>query len=57
MIRWMNTLIPQIKALGYVDKIFWNHGEGVGLFSFLCGQDTMKREVELLGWDGSGNPR
>ena len=34
MIGWMNTVIPQIKALGYVDKIFWNHGESVCLFPF-----------------------
>lgn len=24
---YMNTLIPQIVALGYVEKIFWNSGE------------------------------
>ena len=24
---WLNTLIPQIVALGYVDKVFWNWGE------------------------------
>lgn len=27
MIGWMNTVVPQIAALGYVDKIFWNNGE------------------------------
>ncbi len=27
IISWLNTLIPQIVKLGYVDKIFWNCGE------------------------------
>ena len=27
IIAWLNTLVPQIVALGYVDKIFWNCGE------------------------------
>ena len=27
MINYMNTLLPQIQALGYVDKVFWNCGE------------------------------
>lgn len=31
MVNWMNTLIPQLVALGYVEKIFWNSGEaGLG---------------------------
>jgi len=29
MIKWMQTVVPQLAALGYVDKIFWNHGEYV----------------------------
>ena len=29
VINWMQTLIPQIVNLGYVDRIFWNHGESV----------------------------
>ena len=29
MINWMQTVIPQIVALGYVDRIFWNSGEYV----------------------------
>ena len=33
MISWMQTVIPQIVALGYVDRIFWNSGEYVSLFS------------------------
>ena len=32
IVNWANTLIPQIIALGYVEKIFWNCGEhGQGL--------------------------
>ena len=27
IVSWLNTLIPQIVKLGYVDKIFWNCGE------------------------------
>lgn len=27
IISWLNTLIPQIVELGYVDRIFWNCGE------------------------------
>ena len=27
IVSWMNTLVPEIVALGYVDKIFWNCGE------------------------------
>lgn len=27
IVSWLNTLVPQIVALGYVDKIFWNCGE------------------------------
>lgn len=27
MANYMGTLIPQILALGYVEKIFWNSGE------------------------------
>ncbi|KAL9116723.1 MAG: hypothetical protein Q9187_006748 [Circinaria calcarea] len=27
VINWMQTLLPQIVALGYVDRVFWNHGE------------------------------
>jgi len=27
MANYMSTLIPQILALGYVDKVFWNSGE------------------------------
>lgn len=30
IVNWMNTLIPQIQALGYVEKIFWNCGESSG---------------------------
>ena len=29
LITYMETLLPQIKALGYVEKIFWNSGEHV----------------------------
>lgn len=29
MINWMQTVIPQIVQLGYVDRIFWNSGEYV----------------------------
>lgn len=39
IISWANTLIPQIIALGYVDKIFWNCGEqgsGVNGAADLC---------------------
>ena len=43
MIGWMNTLIPQIKALGYVDKIFWNHGESVSLLIFPCARKCGER--------------
>ena len=25
--EYINTLIPQIAALGYVEKVFWNSGE------------------------------
>ena len=32
IIQWMNTLLPQLKALGYVEKVFWNCGEhGAGI--------------------------
>ena len=34
VIGWMQALMPQIVALGYVDKVFWNAGEWVR-FSFL----------------------
>ena len=27
VVSWLNTLIPEIVALGYVEKIFWNCGE------------------------------
>ena len=27
IVNWAKTLIPQIQALGYVEKIFWNCGE------------------------------
>lgn len=27
IVSWLNTLIPQIVQLGYVDKVFWNCGE------------------------------
>ncbi|MCJ1479513.1 hypothetical protein MMC13_008199 [Lambiella insularis] len=27
VINWMQTLLPQIVNLGYVDKVFWNSGE------------------------------
>lgn len=29
VISWMQSLLPQIVALGYVDRVFWNHGESV----------------------------
>ena len=40
MINWMQTLLPQILKLGYVEKVFWNNGAWVCLillsgFSFL----------------------
>lgn len=31
MIKWMQTVVPQVAALSYVDKIFWNHGSYVSL--------------------------
>ena len=31
MINWMQTLLPELVALGYVERIFWNHGENVSL--------------------------
>ena len=31
VINWMQTVIPQIVALGYVDRVFWNSGEYVSL--------------------------
>ncbi|MCJ1395295.1 Glucose-repressible protein [Xylographa bjoerkii] len=39
VINWMQTLIPQIVNLGYVDRVFWNHGESNSLYpgnSGLC---------------------
>ena len=33
MINWMQTVIPQILQLGYVDRIFWNSGEYVSSIS------------------------
>ncbi|MCJ1398381.1 hypothetical protein MMC11_001579 [Xylographa trunciseda] len=27
VINWMQTLLPQIVNMGYVDRVFWNHGE------------------------------
>ena len=27
IVSWLNTLVPQIVALGYLDRIFWNCGE------------------------------
>ena len=27
VIDWMNKVIPEIQALGYVEKVFWNCGE------------------------------
>ena len=32
VINWMQTLIPQIVNLGYVDRIFWNFGEWVSRY-------------------------
>lgn len=29
VINWMQTVVPRLVALGYVDRIFWNTGEHV----------------------------
>ena len=53
MIQWMNTLLPQIKALGYVEKVFWNCGEhGAGI----DGTPNGPCNPSLTNDDGSATP-
>lgn len=35
VINWMQTVVPRLVGLGYVDRIFWNTGEHVS-FSVQC---------------------
>lgn len=33
MVGWMQSVLGRVKGLGYVEKVFWNCGEYVSLFS------------------------
>ena len=33
MVSWMTSLLPQIVALGYVERVFWNSGEYGTIYS------------------------
>lgn len=53
MIQWMNTLLPQIMQLGYVEKVFWNCGEhGAGM----DGTPNGPCNPSLTNDDGSPTP-
>lgn len=35
VVGWMQTVLGQVKALGYVKKVFWNSGEHVSFSPFI----------------------
>ena len=49
VINWMTSLLPQIVALGYVDRVFWNSGE----YGVIYSDDPSKCNPSLTNPDGS----
>lgn len=42
VINWMQTVVPRLVGLGYVDRIFWNTGEHVSLPAQCCVKSTKR---------------